>query len=126
MQNVVARDPTFPIDAISIILPLLVPVLSHFLVPARYSLSIVSRSGRVDQVDYIAMKKPATPINMAAHDPMRTVEAAPVWVAMLPAAVLVVADGMTREPVRAGTEAELVMLVGVTATVVLKTMLPDV
>jgi len=56
----------------------MVPLLSYHPVPARYSLSVVSRSVRSDEVDYIVMKKPATPINMAAQDPIRTVEAAPV------------------------------------------------
>jgi len=111
---------------ISAIPPLLVPIVSHSLDPARCSLPIVPRKIRIGEVDYSVMKKPATPINIAAQDPTRTVEAAPVWVAMLPATVLVVGDGMTREPLKAGTEAALVMPVGATATVVLKTVLSEV
>jgi len=107
-------------------LPLLVPNVGHPLDPARYSLRIVSKSIGINGSNHIVMKKPATPINMAAQDPMRTVEAAPVWVAELPATVLVVGDGMAKEPLKAETEAVLVILVGVTATVVLETVLPDV
>jgi len=72
------------------------------------------------------MKKPATPINMAAQDPIRTVEAAPVCVGTPPATVLVVGDGITRDPLSPETEGELVTTVGTAAIVVLKTMLPDV
>ena len=77
-QIAVTPYPTSPSDMMPAILPLMVPLFSYSLVPARYSLSIVSRSVRIDTVDYIVMKKPATPINMAAQDPIRTVEAAPV------------------------------------------------
>ena len=99
---------------------------SYPLVPARYGLPIGSKSAGTIPVDHIAMKKPATPISIAAQDPIRTVEAAPVWVATLPATVLVVCDGMTSEPLKAEMEVELVITVGAAATVVLKTMLPEV
>ncbi|MCJ1403154.1 hypothetical protein MMC11_006377 [Xylographa trunciseda] len=83
--------------------------MGHLLDPARYSLPIVSESIGINESNHIVMKKPATPINMAAQDPIRTVEAEPVWVAELPATVLVVGDGIAKEPLKAETEAVLVM-----------------